>query len=192
MDASTAVETGALLAIALVGFVSWSFTEYAIHGLLSHRWKTPVSPIHWGHHKTPRAVFTGPLAWIPAALAVWGLGALTLGAATSAAFVLGQLVGFARYEHIHWRIHFRRPRNERERMLRNHHLAHHYRRPTHYHGVTTRFWDRVFGTIHESWESDYARFDDHPPIEGPSNLRAGWSLHGVRHALAELRSRPAP
>lgn len=176
-------------AIFVAGLLTWSFTEYAIHGLLSHRWKTPVSPIHWGHHKNPAAVFTAPLAWMPAAGVMWLLGAFVLGAATSSALVLGQLVGFARYEHIHWRIHFRKPRNERERLRRNHHLAHHYRRPTHYHGVTTRLWDHVFGTLHERAENDYARVDDYPVIEGPSNLRAGWSWRGVRHTLDELRTR---
>ena len=40
-----------LLGLAL-GFASWGLLEYAIHGFLSHRLRTPVSPIHWGHHRT--------------------------------------------------------------------------------------------------------------------------------------------
>ena len=71
---------------------------------------------------------------------------------------------------MHWRIHFRAPRNARERRLRAHHLAHHYCDARNYHGVTTRFWDRVLGTLPADHERDYARVEDHPPLEGKSNF----------------------
>ncbi len=154
----------------LLGGLSWSFVEYAIHGLLSHRFRTPVSPVHWGHHRTPAAVFTSPLAWVPTGLAIFAVGAWIVDAPHSAAFLAGLLAGFLRYEYVHWRIHFRLPRNKREGRRRAHHLAHHYVDARAYHGVSTRFWDRVFGTLPAKWKHDYTRAAAHPPLEGRSNL----------------------
>ncbi len=153
------------------GVWGFSLLEYLIHGVLSHRFETPVSPLHWGHHKSPRAVFTSPLAWVPTALLLLGVFTLLFGFPAAACLVAGLVVGFGRYEYVHWRIHFRAPRNARERLLRNHHLAHHFVSPKVYHGVTTRLWDRVFRTLPASWEADYARVDGYAPLRGASNLR---------------------
>jgi sterol desaturase/sphingolipid hydroxylase (fatty acid hydroxylase superfamily) len=100
-----------------------------------------------------------------AALATWLLGPWLGGAATA-----GALAGFFRYEYIHWRIHFRLPRNAAERLRREHHLAHHYVDARNYHGVTTRFWDHALGTLPEDCERAYARATHYPPLEGKSNL----------------------
>lgn len=167
-----------LLSIAVaagIGCLSWPLVEYGIHGVLGHRFRTFVTPLHWGHHRTPAAVFTSPLAWVPAAAAIFVLSALLAGAALGAAFSLGLLAGFLRYEYVHWRIHFRPARNARQERLRAHHLAHHFVNPKAYHGVTTRFWDHVFRSLPAGWESDYARGAARPAIPGPSNLRASFS-----------------
>lgn len=174
---------GSLIAAALLGLLFWSFVEYLVHGILSHRFQTFVSPLHGTHHKDPRAVFTSPIAWIPAATLIFLVGALVAGPTIAAAFTGGLVVGFGRYEFVHWRIHFRQPRSERERRLRNHHLAHHFRNARAYHGVTTRFWDRVFGTLPATWRDDYARVAHHPPLRGASNLSAIWSPSQMRERL---------
>jgi dihydroceramide fatty acyl 2-hydroxylase len=158
----------------VVGRLAWPFVEYLIHGILSHRLKTFVSPMHWGHHKNPHNVFTSPVAWVPISLLLWGIGTLLLGLPTSSAFIVGLLLGFLRYEYLHWRLHFRAPRHARERQLRAHHLAHHFCNPKMYHGVTTRMWDRVFGTLPADYERDYARVVDRPLLTGKSNLGMLW------------------
>ena len=172
-----------LLAFAF-GCLSWSLVEYGIHGFLSHRFRTFVSSIHWGHHRTPAAVFTSPIAWVPIAALLFGLGTWVADAAIAAGFTAGLIAGFARYEWMHWRFHFRSPRNPRERMLRDHHLAHHFVNPRMYHGVTTRLWDRVFGTLPASRAADYARVADFPPIAGPSNLHLVWSPRASARIVA--------
>ncbi len=182
------MELGAIIGLVLlfgVGFATWSFVEYGIHGLLSHRFDTFVSPLHWMHHREPRAVFTAPLAWIPVTSLAYGFLAFAIGPVAGLALILGLLLGFARYEYFHWRIHFREPRTARERMLRSHHLAHHFRDPNAYCGVTTRIWDRVFRTLPSSWEEDYAHVADRPRIEGPSNLRLIWN---PRFAVERMRT----
>ncbi len=164
----------ALFALFVTGLLSWSLLEYWVHGVLSHRFETFVTPLHWGHHREPRAVFTSPLAWIPVSVAIGVMLAAALGWALGGAALLGLLTGFARYERTHWRIHFREPRNKREGLRRSHHLAHHFGHPDQYHGVTTRFWDRVFGTLPANWPEHYAGAAQHPPLEGPSNWGIIW------------------
>lgn len=158
----------------VLGISSWSFVEYLIHGILSHRYKTFVSPMHWGHHKNARNVFTTPVAWVPVSLLFWGIGAALFGISASTAFTVGLLLGFLRYEYVHWRIHFRQPRSPRQELLRRHHLAHHFCNPKMYHGVTTRLWDRVFGTLPANAEGDYERVAATPLLSGSSNLGVLW------------------
>ena len=163
-----------LLTLFVLGLGAWSVLEYVIHGWLSHTFKTPAGPLHWTHHRDPRRVFTSALVWAPTSLAIFTLVALVLGAAPAAALVLGILVGFQRYEYVHWRIHFRAPRNARQELLRVHHLAHHFRNPKAYHGVTTRLWDRSFGTLPVQHREDYARVAHHVPLGGASNFGKLW------------------
>lgn len=162
------------LALAALGLALWPLVEYGIHGGLSHAWRTPVSPLHWEHHIHPERVFTSPLAWVPSLAAIYALAALGLGALPAGGLALGLLAGFLRYERIHYRIHFCTPRNERERQLRAHHLAHHFRNPRAYYGVSTPFWDRVFGSLPASAAADYARVADRPPLSGRSNFGGIW------------------
>jgi len=159
-----------LLALFALGFAAWSFLEYVIHGWLAHTFATPAAPLHWTHHRDPRRVFTSLLVWGPTSVAIWGLLATLVGATPAAALVLGILAGFQRYEYVHWRIHFRAARGARQELLRVHHLAHHFRNPKAYHGVTTRLWDRLFGTLPAQHREDYARVAHHGPLGGASNF----------------------
>ncbi len=154
----------ALLMAFVLGWVAWPAVEYLIHGILSHRYKTFVTPLHMAHHREPRAVLTSPYAWVPVTGEGWAVLAMALGMGLAGAAVLGVLVGFARYEYFHWRIHFDRPMSERERVLFEHHLAHHYCNARAYHGVTSRFWDRVFGTLPAHAERDYAKVRGREPL----------------------------
>ncbi len=166
------------LAFAL-GFAAWPGVEYLIHATLSHRFRTFVTPLHMGHHKNPHGVLTAPHAWVPTAMAVWCVLWGLFGAAWATPAVLGLLAGFARYERLHWRIHFDRPRSAREAVLFEHHLAHHYRDARHYHGVTTRLLDRVFGTLPDTWADDYAHVRGREPLT-PGDTWAVYKPGGLR------------
>lgn len=173
-----------LLALAL-GRLAWGPVEYLVHGFMAHRWRTFVGPIHGGHHLEPAAVFTSPVAWLPVALLVAAAASALAGARLGLPFALGLVAGFAHYEYQHWRMHFRVPRTARQIRMRQHHLAHHFVKPQHYHGVTTRLWDRVFGTLPEDCANDYVRVADREPLTGPSNLRLLYSAAGIRNALRQ-------
>lgn len=186
----TAAPPGPWIALlfCLAGLLAWPLVEYTVHGILAHRFRTLVGPFHWGHHRNPQAVFTSPFAWVPLALAIWALASLVAGPARGGLFLAGLFAGFVRYEWLHYRIHFRAPRSERERMLRAHHLAHHFRNPRMYHGVTTRLWDRVCGSLPAHWRDDYAQVADRPPLRGESNFRATYGWTGLRSTWAGVRA----
>ena len=98
------------------GLGAWTLVEYAIHGPLSHRFQTFVSPLHNVHHRDPHAVFTAR-AWLPLlaiTLALIGFSGFQPGTF----FFLGVVGGFVGYEAVHYRIHFVRPRNRLETRLR--------------------------------------------------------------------------
>lgn len=166
------------------GLASWTLLEYAIHGGMAHLHKTFVTPIHAVHHRDPHAVFAIG-TWMPSA-AVLILLLVLFGWAPGVIFYVGLLCGFAAYEVTHYRIHFATRLTPIERRLRVHHLVHHMRRPKKCLGVTTGFWDRVFGTALSPSEAPAlcASVSNLPPLAGPSNLHSLVSsvLHNRRNA----------
>ncbi len=171
------------IGLLLAGFFFWGLLEYTIHGPLSHRWKTFASPLHANHHRSPRNVFTSPIAVLPITLLLFGATTLVASPLQASFFIGGALAGFCRYEWMHWRFHFREPRGKRERLLRSHHLAHHFCNSRVYHGVSTRLWDRVFGTLPANWKKDYVRVEGLAPLTGKSNFVEIWN---PRTSLAQL------
>jgi hypothetical protein len=157
-----------------LGLFLWPFLEYAIHGWLAHRFRTFASPLHWAHHAEPHRVFTSPIAWVPGALALFLVVGALAGPAPAGALVSGIVTGFLRYELVHYKIHFTMPRSRRRSLLRAHHLAHHFCNPNAYHGVTTRWVDRLFGTLPANHAADYAKVATRPPLTGRSNLGQLW------------------
>ena len=152
------------------GLLAWTLVEYVIHGVLGHAHRTFVTPLHDVHHRDPRAVFALG-AWIPTAGVMIGAWAM-FGWASGVIFYGGIVCGFAVYEYVHYRIHFARPSCALEARLRARQLAHHMSEPDAIFGVTSRFWDVVFGTepplerMHELTDSG-ARV---APLAGSSNL----------------------
>lgn len=166
------------------GFVAWTFLEYAIHGWMGHRFATFVTPLHQVHHRDARAVFAIG-AWLPALVPIL-IGAAG-GARTWTIFYGGILAGFAAYEVLHYRIHFRVPCCRIEARLRAHHLIHHYHMPALCFGVTSTLWDRVFKTTAADDAALAARVASIAPLEGSSNLAAPGAV--IRRLVAALAPR---
>ena len=160
-----------LLLMFALGLFAWTLVEYTIHGFLSHVFETPISSLHYAHHRDPHAVFTAG-AWAPVAIVsaiVFAIFGLTPGSAVW----LGTVAGFFCYELFHYRIHFARPLCAFEEHMRTRHLAHHVRAPEQIFGVTNRIWDRIFGS-----EPDDARLTEMQasvamtaPLTGRTNFR---------------------
>lgn len=157
----TTLDLGLALAAGIVpGIVLWTFMEYVLHRFAFHeaRGKNYGSREHLRHHGSEDTVleswylswagvllvgfalipFLGGLAGLDQA--GWGVG-------------LGYVAAYGFYDWVHWRAH-RRPIpaglfGRYERWLRKHHFTHHFHGPRQNQGVTTPFWDIVFGTLVE-------------------------------------------
>jgi 4-hydroxysphinganine ceramide fatty acyl 2-hydroxylase len=158
------------VALFLAGVFAWTFLEYLIHGWLSHSFRTFAAALHAVHHRDHHAVFT-VRAWIPIAF-VWTMLLILCRWTPLTILFSGAVAGFAGYEAIHYRIHFRRPHGPTEIYLRSRHLVHHDYFPNRCFGVTSALWDLAFGTepmgteMVALCESVRAK----APLTGPTNL----------------------
>jgi len=131
------------------GVIVWTLMEYIIHRYVFHQ--MPVfSPMHGAHHEAPLA-FIGTPTWLSLGvifgavfLPAWGLGSLN----TASGLAVGFMAGFSWYGLVHHDIHHRKPRLIARRLIvaSRRHSQHHYSTQPGNFGVTTSFWDRVFGT----------------------------------------------
>jgi sterol desaturase/sphingolipid hydroxylase (fatty acid hydroxylase superfamily) len=136
----------------LAGIAAWTLLEYVIHRWVLHRIRF-FAAMHDLHHEDPEG-FVGTPTWLSlAAICVGALFPLLWGTGFDFAsgITAGLMLGYVWYggvHHVlhHWRI---RPGSHLYRWKRRHALHHYARRPCNF-GVTTQFWDRVFGTAHPS------------------------------------------
>jgi 4-hydroxysphinganine ceramide fatty acyl 2-hydroxylase len=158
------------LALFVGGVFLWTFLEYLIHGWLSHTFPTFAMPLHAVHHRDPHAVFAVH-AWFPIAL-TWTSIALLFGWTPGVILLTGVAAGFAGYEAVHYRIHFRRPHGQLENYLRSRHLVHHEYYPNRCFGVTSALWDLAFGTepVGPAMAVLYESMRSRPPLGGRTNL----------------------
>lgn len=135
----------------LLGALTWSFSEYALHNWCGHhpKGKTRFSKEHLQHHSNG-TYFASPLTKalvalaalaIVTPLALWCVGPV-YGLSYAASFSLAYMF----YEWLHRRCHTHPPRSRYGAWVRHHHLHHHYTRPKENHGVTSPLWDIVFAT----------------------------------------------
>ena len=144
-----------MLALALVGLMSWTGIEYVLHRFVLHG-IDPFRRWHAQHHQRPSALIAAPtilsasliasLVFLPALLVLngWRAGALTLGV----------LTGYVAYAVTHHATHHWRADNAWLAQRKRWHALHHHQveHPGCY-GVTSGFWDRVFGSAPRSGAS---------------------------------------
>jgi len=175
---------GAVAATLLVyPLVEYLLHRFLLHGRLLYRFPQTASlwkRIHFDHHQDPNdlgvlfgAVHTtlppifliaGPLGWL-----IGGPGGAALAVATA-------LVIFCLYEFCHCIQHLPfAPRWAFLRRLKKHHLAHHFHSERGNYGITSVFWDRVFGTHYED-PKGFPRSDTvfNLGYTGPESARFPW------------------
>lgn len=139
-----------IVALTVLGMFSGPLIEYWLHRSVLHGIK-PFSTWHAEHHRRPTAlIYTptlGSLALIAALvfMPIWLIG----GVWPACAFTLGFLVSYLAYSITHHAVHHWRCNvawlHQRKLWHARHHAARHQQAPGQF-GVTTAFWDRVFGT----------------------------------------------
>ena len=138
------------LAALVTGGAIWTLLEYLLHRYVLHG--LPVfAAMHAVHHASPRA-YVGTPTWITLAILwivfffpVWWCISFNV----ASGLIAGVMIGFLWYGIVHHAIHHGRPRLLASVMstcaLR--HARHHYSGLTGNFGVTTPFWDCIFGTV---------------------------------------------
>ncbi len=144
------------LAIFLAGLFIWTLCEYLMHRFVFHFiHEHPAAQefhriVHGYHHEYPRDddhLFMPPLPGIMLAT-IFQFFFLLIMQRYSFVFLSGFVTGYTFYSVIHYSIHKYKP-PKRLKWLWQHHALHHYKFPNNSFGVSTVFWDKVFGTMPE-------------------------------------------
>ena len=138
-----------------LGFFVWTFFEYILHRIVFHY--QPKSNFgkrmhylfHGIHHDFPQEadrLVMPPSSSLPIATIVFLIFYIPLGMAGVVTFV-GFLSGYLYYELVHYSVHHKKnPGVFWNKAQQKNHLQHHFKNYNKQFGVTTTFWDRVFGT----------------------------------------------
>lgn len=137
------------------GVIFFTFFEYIMHRYLYHiddsgsdRMKRFAERYHGIHHDYPQdkeRLIMPPLVWSILVLLLLGLTTL-IGGKIGFSFLAGLLTGYLGYIFVHYQVHTSNPPKwMKSRML--HHAKHHYQYEDKAFGVSTTFWDKVFGTM---------------------------------------------
>ncbi|MEN7538119.1 sterol desaturase family protein [Aurantiacibacter flavus] len=142
------------LALVGLGLLLWTLFEYFAHRHLFHwdtSWKLAqqlVFVIHGNHHEQPRDLLRNlmpPIISVPVGLLVWALLFALIGHAGTWV-LLGFMGGYVLYDITHYACHQWPMRSGLGRMLKRHHMRHHFNDEAGNFSITALFWDRVFGT----------------------------------------------
>jgi sterol desaturase/sphingolipid hydroxylase (fatty acid hydroxylase superfamily) len=136
-----------LLALTLVGLVSWTLIEYVLHRFFLHGIQ-PFRHWHATHHERPTALICAPtllsatlivlLVFVPTMLlGDWWL---------ACALTLGVLIGYLSYSVTHHAIHHWPAKGRWLKRRKRAHALHHHLRQRGFYGVTSGIWDEVFRT----------------------------------------------
>ncbi len=104
---------------------------------------------HGVHHDYPndsKRLVMAPVISIPLGLFFYFAFRFVFGADVAPAMFAGMLVGYLIYDTTHFAVHHWRLRGRTTLYLKKHHYRHHYQDPDKDYGVSSPFWDIVFGT----------------------------------------------
>ncbi|XP_052183581.1 dihydroceramide fatty acyl 2-hydroxylase FAH1-like [Diospyros lotus] len=145
------------IAISMVGGIFvWTLLEYSLHRFLFHikttgYWGNTLHYlIHGCHHKHPMDGYR--LVFPPAATAIllvplWNLIKFITPPSVAPALFGGGLLGYVMYDCTHYYLHHGKPEKGISTQLKRFHMNHHFRVQDKGFGITSSFWDKVFGTL---------------------------------------------
>ena len=137
-------------AIALLaGWLAGSLCEYAVHRFVLHGPRL-AARVHALHHESPGCEHIDPFSYfgpIAVAVAAWyAVYAVSRDIAGAHGFAAGLCLQYSFFRAVHRRLHVALHRGA-SGALANYHDGHHREQTANF-GVTTRVWDRLFGTQH--------------------------------------------
>ena len=144
------------LIVLLGGFVFWSFAEYHMHRFFYHTESNAkflsslqhkVHGIHHQHPIDPTRLAMPPLPGLLLSGAFFLIFWL-INRTYAFVFFPGFMMAYLTYISLHYAQHrIKPPKYGHWKALWKHHHIHHYVNPYVAHGVSTRLWDFVFGTM---------------------------------------------
>ncbi|KAJ3041064.1 fatty acid alpha-hydroxylase [Rhizophlyctis rosea] len=148
------------LGLFSLGVVNWSLLEYSLHRFLFHvdellpdnRYAITLHfLLHGIHHYIPmdkmRLVMPPALA-IALAIPIYSSYAAFLPSfGYCAPLAAGTILGYVAYDLTHYYLHHGKPYGSHLKEMKTYHLDHHYKDATLGYGITSKFWDRIFGTV---------------------------------------------
>lgn len=141
----------------VAGLCIWTFVEYGMHRFLFHvddylpdhpAFLTLHFLLHGVHHYLPMdrlRLVMPPTLFVVLALPFWKLAITLFPHYTAMGIFSGGILGYVIYDLTHYFLHHKNlPSFYKE--LKSYHLAHHYQDYELGYGVTSKFWDNIFGT----------------------------------------------
>lgn len=134
------------------GIAIWTFAEYVFHRFFLHDFPF-FGGLHDAHHADPTG-YVGTSTWFSAAVILFGI-LLPLWWGTNFHFAsgltTGYMAGYLWYVGIHHAVHYWQIRQGTYLFrTKRRHALHHFAGQSGNFGVTSGFWDRVFGTGFET------------------------------------------
>lgn len=136
------------------GFIVWTLTEYLLHRYIFHfepssKWGQRLHFIFHGvHHDYPndaKRLVMPPSASIPLALLFYFLFSLFFTAPNILhAFYSGFIFGYLLYDMIHYAIHHHNFKSGPLKVIKKHHMLHHFSDSSKGYGVSSSIWDFIF------------------------------------------------
>ena len=141
-------------AVALAaGALAWGLLEYCGHRWFFHLPGSPAHKGHMRHHDEPDELFAMPwFATTIVAFALWFVLRVAIPDGPASFFMAALIAGYISYGTVHHVNHHVNinvlPAKLLKRSRANHRI--HHKMPDTNYGVTTTFWDLVFGTHYQS------------------------------------------
>lgn len=151
---------GEVMGFIVIGIVSWTLIEYVLHRFVFHEsklkepWRNLTSAFHLSHHQAVAVheadiVITRPAGSVPFAIFFYFLFSLVTWSFSAGALIeVGAFIGYLAYEGVHYGVHHFTPKTQLGQFLKTYHFQHHLHCPKSRFGVTSPFWDVVFGTYY--------------------------------------------
>lgn len=137
-----------------VGWLAWTGVEYILHRFVFHleprseRLKQIVFVIHGNHHADPNDPLRNlmpPIVSVPLGALIWA-GSVSLAGPVASWFFLGFVVGYVVYDLVHYCCHQSAMKGGLARMLKAHHMRHHFHHEAGNFAITGMIWDRLLST----------------------------------------------
>jgi len=149
------ISTINIILLFIGGIAAWTLAEYILHRFVFHfKAKSEFGKkihfmFHGVHHDYPsdsKRLVMPPSVSIPLAILFFFIFKLIFGDALMLPFFAGFILGYLFYDITHYAIHHFNMHSKFWLAIKNHHMLHHYQDEYKGYGVSTPFWDLIFGT----------------------------------------------